>query len=193
MGKTNAAHAMTALLETRAVAGVIGFGIGGAYPGSGLEIGSIALATSATYGDEGVEAPGGWISTKEIGIPLWQAEETRVFNEFPLDAALVERARVALEQAGTDVCTGPFVTVSACSGTDALGRERAARFGAVCEGMEGAALAHVAAIYQVPFLELRAISNHVEDRDMSRWRIREAAEAAQDAVRVVARALIQAR
>lgn len=193
MGKSNAAHAMTALLETRAVSGVIGFGIGGAYPGSGLEIGSIALATSAIYGDEGVEAPGGWILTKEIGIPLWQAGEARVFNEFPLDAEWVELARSALEQAGTDVRTGPFVTVSACSGTDALGRERAARFGAVCEGMEGAALAHVAAIYQVPFLELRAISNHVEDRDMSRWRIREAAEAAQDAVRVVARALIQAR
>jgi len=189
MGKTNAAHALTALLETRAVSGVIGFGIGGAYPGSGMEIGSIALATSAIYGDEGVEAPDGWISTEAIGIPLWRAEGTPRFNDFPLDAALVESARAALEHAGMNVRTGPFVTVSACSGTGALGRERAARFGAVCEGMEGAALAHVAAIYQVPFLELRAVSNHVEDRDMSRWRIREAAEAAEAAVRVVARTL----
>jgi futalosine hydrolase len=193
MGKTNAAHALTALLEAQAVSGVIGFGIGGAYPGSGLEIGSIALATSAVYGDEGVEAPGGWISTEAIGIPLWQAGETRRFNEFPLDAALVESARAALERAGMDVRTGPFVTVSACSGTSVLGQERAARFGAVCEGMEGAALAHVAAVYQVPFLELRGISNHVEDRDMSRWRIREAAEAAQAAVRVMARALTPPR
>ena len=88
-----------------------------------------------------------------------------------------------------DVRTGPFVTVSCCSGTAALGTAMAERFpGALCEGMEGAALAHVAAIYQVPLLELRAVSNLVEDRDMSRWRIREAAETAQQAVRIVVRA-----
>jgi hypothetical protein len=32
------------------------------------------------------------------------------------------------------------------------------------------------------------VSNHVEDRDMSRWRIREAAVAAQKAARVMAAA-----
>lgn len=188
MGKTNAAHALTALLETRPVRGVIGFGIGGAYPGSGLSVGSVALATAAVYGDEGVQAPGGWIDTQGIGIPLWTAGETRIFNEVALDAALVERARAALADAGFDVRTGPFVTVSACSGTAALGEAMAKRVpGALCEGMEGAALAHVAAIYQVPLLELRAVSNLVEDRDLSRWRIREAAEKAQEAVRAVVR------
>lgn len=186
MGKTNAAHALTALLETQPVRGVIGFGIAGAYPGSGLGIGSVALATAAVYGDEGVQTPAGWISTEGIGIPLWQAGESPIFNTFALDAARVERARAALSDAGFDVRTGPFVTVSCCSGTDALGGMMAERFpGALCEGMEGAALAHVAAIYQVPLLELRAVSNLVEDRDMARWHIREAAETAQAAVRVV--------
>lgn len=186
MGKTNAAHALTALLETRPVRGVIGFGIGGAYPGSGLSVGSLALATAAVYGDEGVQAPDGWMSTEGIGIPLWTAGESRLFNEFALDGALVERSRAALADAGFDVRTGPFVTVSTCSGTAALGEAMAERVpGALCEGMEGATLAHVAAIYQVPLLELRAVSNLVEDRDLSRWRIREAAEAAQEAVRVL--------
>ncbi|HEX2078198.1 MAG TPA: futalosine hydrolase [Longimicrobium sp.] len=186
MGKTNAAHALTALLETQPVRGVIGFGIAGAYPGSGLGVGSIALATAAVYGDEGVQAPGGWMSTEGIGIPLWQAGGSRSFNAFPLDPALVGRARTALEGAGFDVRTGPFVTVSCCSGTAALGEAMAARVpGALCEGMEGAALAHVAAIYQVPLLEVRAVSNLVEDRDLSRWRIREAAETAQAAVRAI--------
>jgi futalosine hydrolase len=189
MGKTNAAHALTALLETRPVRGVIGFGIGGAYPGSGLSVGSVALATAAVYGDEGVHAPDGWIGTEGIGIPLWTAGESRVFNEFTLDPARVERARAALADAGFDVRTGPFVTVSACSGTAALGAAMAERVpGALCEGMEGAALAHVAAIYEVPLLELRAVSNLIEDRDLSRWRIHEAAETAQEAVRVLVRA-----
>jgi futalosine hydrolase len=189
MGKTNAAHALTALLETQPVRGVIGFGIGGAYPGSGLAVGDIALATAAVYGDEGVQTPAGWISTEGIGIPLWRAGEAPLFNEFSLDADRVAEARAVLTAAGFEVRTGPFVTVSCCSGTAALGAAMAERFpGALCEGMEGAALAHVAAIYEVPLLELRAVSNLVEDRDMSRWRIREAAETAQQAVRVVVEA-----
>jgi futalosine hydrolase len=49
-------------------------------------------------------------------------------------------------------------------------------------------VAHVCAIYGVASLELRGVSNHVEDRDMGRWRIPEAAAAAQGAVRVVAAA-----
>ncbi|MBB4637917.1 futalosine hydrolase [Longimicrobium terrae] len=186
MGKTNVAHAATALLETRAVSGLVGFGIGGAYPGSGLSLGDVALATHAVYGDEGVQTPDGWIGTDAIGIPLWRGEAGPVFNDFALDQGLVDRARAALAWSGCEVRTGPFVTVSACSGTDELGRERAERFGALCEGMEGAALAHVCAIYGVPFLEVRAVSNHVEDRDMSRWRIAPAVEAAQDAVLTLA-------
>lgn len=186
MGKTNAAHALTALLETRPVRGIVGFGIAGAYPGSGLAVGSVALATAAVYGDEGVQTPTGWISTEGIGIPLWPGRGPPVFNEFALDAARVERARAALSAAGFDVRTGPFVTVSCCSGTAALGRTMAERFpGALCEGMEGAAVAHVAAIYGVPLLELRAVSNLVEDRDLTRWRIRDAAQTAQEAVRVL--------
>jgi futalosine hydrolase len=189
MGKTNAAHALTALLETRPVRGVIGFGIGGAYAGSGLSVGSVALASAAVYGDEGVQTPGGWMGTEGIGIPLWTAGESRIYNEFALDPARVERARAALADAGFDVRTGPFVTVSACSGTAVLGAEMAARVpGALCEGMEGAALAHVATIYEVPLLELRAVSNRVEDRALSRWRIREAAETAQAAVRAIVKA-----
>ena len=186
MGKTNVAHGVTALLERHAVRGVIGFGVGGAYPGSGLEVGGVALASASVYGDEGVDAPEGWLSTEGIGIPLVRRGERSWFNEFPLDPDRMERARAALSAAGIGARVGPFVTVSACSGTARRGEELARRFGALCEGMEGAALAHVCALYDVPCLELRAISNDVEDRDLSRWRLREAAEAAQAAVRVVA-------
>jgi futalosine hydrolase len=48
--------------------------------------------------------------------------------------------------------------------------------------MEGAAVAQICRAYDVPFLELRGISNRVEERDLSRWRKKEAAEGAQRAV-----------
>ena len=185
MGKTNAAHGATALLETRPVRGVVGFGIAGAYPASGLRVGDVALASEAVYADEGVEAPDGWLSTEGIGIPLLERDGVRRFNHFPLDLERVERACAALEAAGVPVRVGPALTVSACSGTTARGQVLARRFGALVEGMEGAAIAHVCALYGIPFLELRAVSNTVEDRDLSTWRIRDAAEAAQRAVRAL--------
>lgn len=185
MGKTNAAQALTALLERHRVRGVISFGVGGAYPGSELGIEAVALATSEIYGDEGVAAPGGWMGTQGIGIPLLERGGERWFDEFPLDAALVERAAEALRAGGVRCISGPFVTVSACSGTSVRGQELAERHDAICESMEGAALAHVAALYEVPFLEVRAISNAVEDRDLSRWRLHEAADAACRAARLL--------
>lgn len=187
MGKANAAHACTALLERFAVRGVIGFGLAGAYPGSGLQVGDVALATHSIYADEGVEVPGGWLPTDALGIPLMERGELRRFNDFPLDAERVSRASDALRRAGIIAEMGPFLTVSSCSGTTARGEELARRFGALCEGMEGAATAHVCALYDVPFLELRGVSNQVEDRDTQRWRISEAAEAAEGAVRIVVR------
>lgn len=179
MGKANAAQALTAMLEGHEVRGVIGFGVGGAYPGSGLEVGALALAEREIYGDEGVAAPDGWISTEGIGIPLVEREGLRAYNELRADPPRVGAARRALEAEGLAVAVGPFVTVSCCSGTARRGAELAERFGgAVCETMEGAAYAHVAALYGVPFLEVRGISNLVEDRDLSRWRLAEAAETA---------------
>ena len=66
---------------------------------------------------------------------------------------------------------GPFVTVSQCSGVQGVGDALHARFNALCESMEGAAAAHICTLYNVPFLELRGISNLVENRQPARWDI----------------------
>ncbi len=189
MGKTNAAHGLTAALERTPTMGVIGFGVGGAYPGSDLGVGDTALASAEIYGDEGVETPEGWISTEGIGIPLLERDGVAIFNHFPLSIPRVARAAAMLEEGGIRTRTGAFLTVSACSGTTRRGAELARRFDAICETMEGAAYAHVAALYGLPFLEVRAMSNLVEDRDLSRWSLREAAGRAADAAALVARAM----
>lgn len=182
MGKTNAAHALTALLEREAVAGVIGFGVGGAYPGSGLAVGDIALATAEIFGDTGVEAPQGWLSTQDMAIPLLRLEGAEYYNDFPLHSEQLRAASVALDAAGIVHRRGPFVTVSNCSGTESRGRQLADRFGGMVESMEGAACAHLCRLYDTPFVEVRGISNLVEDRDLSGWRLSEAAERCAEAV-----------
>lgn len=182
MGKTNAAQALTAVLELRRARAVVGFGVAGAYAGSGLGVGHIALATSETYADEGVETPEGWISTREIRIPLLSRPGVELFNEFPVDARCLRLAADALDAVGMPHAAGPFATVSCCSGTAARGDSIASRFGTICETMEGAAYAHVAALYEVPFVGVRGVSNQVVDRDPSEWRLADAAVAAATAV-----------
>jgi futalosine hydrolase len=102
-----------------------------------------------------------------------------------VDESFVEPMLAQLADRGIQSLAGPFVTVSTCSGTAARGAVLERRFGAICETMEGAAYAHVARLYGVPYLEVRGISNLVEDRDVAVWRLQEAARAAADAVATI--------
>ena len=176
IGAVNAAHALTCQFEGQLPDLVIQFGIGGAYVPTSLPIRSVVLATEEIYGDVGVITPEGWKPADEIGIPLVHGNPPH-FNRFPLDSRLVS---TAIEICG-GTC-GPFVTVSQCSGVQAVGDALHARFNALCESMEGAAAAHICTLYDVPFLEVRGISNLVEDRQPARWDIPGAAEAAQSAL-----------
>ena len=183
IGAVNTAHALTQHLATRPKPSVvIQTGIAGAYVPAGVAVGSVLLADTEIYGDLGVLTPDGWRPMEEIGIPLVEASGSQAarFNYFPLDAALVARAAQA---AGPLVSrTGKFLTLSQVTGVRALGDALYERFGALCESMEGAAAAHVCALHGVPFLEVRGISNLIENRDRANWRVVEAADAAQKVV-----------
>jgi futalosine hydrolase len=56
------------------------------------------------------------------------------------------------------------------------------RTGGICENMEGAAVALACQQLSVPLLEVRGISNLVEDRDTSRWNLPLAMSSAQNAI-----------
>jgi futalosine hydrolase len=185
MGAVNTAHALTCVLESTRPALVLQVGVGGAYLDAGLGKGAVVVASSEIYGDVGVRTREGWQSAELIGIPLLQQEEA-YFNHFPLDKDLVSRARDLLvagawDGAVPEVRVGPFVTVQECSGLTALGREREGRFRALCENMEGAAAAHLCRLYGIPFLEIRSISNLVEDRRTEQWDLPLAGARAQQA------------
>jgi futalosine hydrolase len=183
IGAVNTAHALTRYLATNPPPSlIIQTGIAGAYVPANVAVGSVLLADTEIYGDLGVLTPAGWRPMEEIGIPLLEATASRDarFNYFPFDPALVARASKA---AGSLVArTGKFLTLSQVTGVRSLGDTLHERFGALCESMEGAAAAHVCALHDVPFLEVRGVSNLVEDRNRASWRIAEAAAAAQNVV-----------
>ena len=186
MGKVNAAHAATVLIERYAPEAVVVFGIGGAYPSSGARIGDLVLAREEIAGDEGVLTKDGFRDTRFIGIPLLGSLSATISNAFPAPASLFETAFRALQPLpaadGAKVHAGAFVTLSTCTGTKEHARELEQRYRALCENMEGAAVAQIAALHGIAWLEVRGISNIVEDRDLAAWDIPGASRAAQRAV-----------
>jgi len=66
------------------------------------------------------------------------------------------------------------LTVQTVSGTEKTIAARAARYSADVETMEGAPFHYCCAKAGVPFVQLRAISNHVEPRDRAAWKLKEA-------------------
>ena len=168
VGPVNAAHAVTLFLAQSDARGILICGVGGAYPSSGVRVGDVVCAASECYGDLGATSPSGFLDMKSLGFPVVDGPPS-LYNDLPMQIFPVER-RV------------PFVTVSSCTGTDAIARELEARTRGAVESMEGAAIAHVAHLHGVPVGEVRAISNIVTNRDTTTWRLKEAAAAAQDAL-----------
>lgn len=192
IGKVNTAAAVASLLERFEPELLINTGCAGAYRGSGLAVGDLAMATAEVFGDEGVLAPDGWHSLELIGIPAVEKNGECWFNSFPLTRWAMDKAGHVAGAAGLTLRHGTFVTVSTSSGTAERGEELFRRFGGICENMEGGAAAQVALLYGADCLEIRGVSNLVEDRDLARWDIPLAVERAQSFILSFIGALCQA-
>jgi futalosine hydrolase len=186
MGKVNAAHASTLMLARFYPEALIVFGIGGAYPSSGAAIGDLAIAKEEIAGDEGVLTLEGFKDAGYIGIFFLKTATSVVFTTYPVSETLVHRSLQSLDAHRKSVQgkihVGSFVTLSTCTGTTTRAMELEERYHGLCENMEGVAVAQVAALHGVPWIEVRGISNIVEDRDLKKWDIPKAAGAAQQAV-----------
>lgn len=178
IGIANAARGTTVLLERYSPAIVLLFGIGGAYPGKGLDVGDVVLAEKEIYADSGLLLTDGPHGMDRIGIPLVKKGRKEYFNEYPADRGLLKKALKILQ----GVRSGTFLTVALSTGVRERAEALSAKFNAVSENMEGAAVAQVCASYGVPFFEARGISNIVEDREPALWNKALAADNCQKAV-----------
>jgi len=178
IGCTTTAINLTRYLEHETPQAVLMIGCGGSYPNSGLQIGDLALATEEIFGDLGVMTDHQFLPLDQLGIPVEPPPVQRIALKTDLQQAVagVLQHGTALPQR---LRCGPFITVNTCSGHPHLSQTLEARTGGICENMEGAAAAQVCALYQVPFLELRGISNPTGTRDPDHWDIVRGAEAAQ--------------
>lgn len=152
---------------------VVNFGVAGAYLShqevKKISLLDLCLAEREILGDFGI-----CFEDHVEALP----GELKVRNRFQLDMELLVKAKRILSKNNLAFHCGDFITVNCTSGTGKRGRNLFEQFGGLCENMEGAAIARVCEEFSLPLLEIRCISNMVEDRDVSRWKLREACEKA---------------
>ncbi len=168
IGLVETAHSLTSFLERhgRDIRGVMNVGVGGAFLGNGLEILDLCVASSEVIGDMA-------ICFDDRLIPLGSPELV-LHQFFPCQGRLPEQFQQWCEDGCWEIHQGPFVSVNCVSATQKRGNMLAATYKAISENMEGAAIARVCQSYDLDWLELRCMSNMVEDRDTSTWRLPEA-------------------
>ena len=179
VGKANAAHGATLLLEIFSPTLMLLIGCGGAYRRSGLNPGDLAMASEEIFGDEGVITPQGWRSTRFLKLPLLRKGNQIYYNTFKIDKKVLNKAKKLLKIFNPQ--TGPFVTISEVSGTQERADEMENRFQGICENMEGASVAQLCTLYDTPFLEIRGISNLVRERNKKEWNLSAAVHVSQQA------------
>jgi futalosine hydrolase len=179
VGKANAAAAAAVMIDRYQPQLVINTGCAGAYIGSGLVVGNLVVASEEVLADEGVIVAGGWKDLRYMNIPSVEQGGLDCYNLLPLSRHASEKAMQLADYYGVKLVRGRFATVSTCSGTRKYGSEIAHRWNAVIENMEGAAVAQVCLRCGVDCLEIRGISNIVDERDLLMWDIPQAVEAAQ--------------
>lgn len=142
---------------------VIQAGVAGSFD-TGIRLGEVVLIISDTWGDVGAEDHADYLSIFDLGL-LGRDEPPYTAGVLPLQAHAISDSITLRRTTG--------ITVSTVSGSEAtIARRRLT--GAGTESMEGAAFHYVCLREQVPFVQIRAISNYVIPRDKSQWRMKDA-------------------
>jgi futalosine hydrolase len=144
---------------------IIQAGIAGSFSNE-MALGQVVLVKQDCFADLGMEEKGNY---------------TPVFNtafadkdEFPFTDGWLMNADDNSKY--IDLPKVKAITVNKVSDSELQKQQFEQTFNADIETMEGAALHYVCLQEQIPFLQIRSISNHVGERDKTKWEIKEAIE-----------------
>jgi futalosine hydrolase len=137
---------------------IIQAGIAGTFTGE-LQLGETVLVQQDTFGDLGAEEKNVFISLFEMGL----ADK----DEFPFTNGWLVNQNKWLGQ--FDLKKVNAITVNTVSDDVLLKQQREKKFSSGIETMEGAALHYLCLQENIPFLQVRSISNWVGERDKAKW------------------------
>jgi futalosine hydrolase len=161
VGVVSAALSLADLSATIGADRIIMVGSGGALPGSELNVGDLAVASSEILSELGVCVDQGIGDVQSLALP-------GLSQEVPLDRRMADTLLGSAAKHAR-VRVGSFLSVVGVSADAGQAEARAHKFQALVENMEGYALALAGQRLNIPVGEVRAISNMAGIRDKSAW------------------------
>ena len=169
IGEANAAAAVGFLVGRFSTRRVLLLGIGGAYPGSGLNLGNLVLASEEIHADLGL-AKGGMAA---LGFPALVVSGQTYYNSFPASPWSKQLATAL------GLPMAKFLTRDRVSESALEARRLADYYGAEIENMEGAGAFMAAIRLGVEIAEIRSVANPAGLRERDKWDLRGAFSALQ--------------
>jgi futalosine hydrolase len=124
------------------------------------------LVSQDAFGDLGVEKEEEYTTIFDVGL----ADK----NEFPFEDGWLINKNDIFKNPSLTVVKG--VTVNKVSDDTLQKHQLIQQFNPHVESMEGAALHYVCLQENIPFIQVRAVSNPVGERNKTKWKMKEAIE-----------------
>jgi Nucleoside phosphorylase len=171
-----------AINEKRPYDLMINIGIAGSYNinNSDYALGKTVLIDKEYFGDLGFETLFGFQT-------LFQSQILDA-DAFPFKSGALSRYifdNKTEEMLKTNFSHGIGVTVQTVTGKKEKTEELSKKFNPNIESMEGAAFFYVNILENIPFIELRAVSNAVGENDTSKWESKLALDNLQQSIKIL--------
>lgn len=163
VGLMTATYALTKAVALRRPDLIIQAGIAGTFDESQI-LGTVVAVRSETVADLGVQEGNVFLSLFDLKL----LNE----NNHPWTHGKLTNTNSLISSCRLPVVDG--ITVNEISTNKERIEHYQKTFNASVEGMEGAALHYVGLMENIPFLQLRSLSNFVGERDKAKWKMKEA-------------------
>ena len=163
IGLVSATYQLTKAVSLKRPGMLIMAGIAGAFDPS-IQMGEVRAIRHEMLGDMGVEELGRFNSLFAMHL--------MDHDHFPFSQGRLTADAQILHKTGLLIADG--ISVNEISTSVKRREYYSNELGAAIESMEGAALHYVGLMEGIPFLQLRAISNIVGERDKNNWNMKEA-------------------
>jgi len=161
VGPTFTAFALSRFNIIKEIDFAVNIGIAGAF-NQAVNIGDTFQVDRDCFGDLGIEEADGSFTD------VWDLELMNK-KSFPFSNKWI--INDSKQKLAATLPTATCLTVSCVAGTRSTINARTLKYNADLESMEGAAFAYACKMMQVDYLQIRAVSNHVEVRNQDNWNI----------------------
>jgi len=180
IGSMSTTYWLTKAIEKKRPQMMIQAGIGGSFS-PGFPPGSLVLVNEEVTGDLGVEENNEFKDVFDMGLPQITDPYT--------GKSLVNTHVDLLQQFMLPQVKA--VTISEISTRPERIKQLQQKYQPVVESMEGAAFHYVALVEKIPYIQLRAVSNFVGERDKTNWKMKEAIAALNETlIRIVNKEIV---